>query len=383
MKEFLAGMAARRFLYLVAVLIVLAVAALIAWQVWGADLMRAYMKPSIAFAESPPPPPTFYDRPDAWIARPGVPSQDALWTPSGHRPNPDGPAAIFYVHPTTYLKNDRWNAPIDTDDEGAVYRLGIFTKSQASIFNGLGEVWAPKYRQASFGAFLSFNEPDAALAFAVAYTDIETAFDTFLGEIHGDRPIILAGHSQGAFHLVTLLARRIAGTPVAARIAAAYLGGWPISMPADLPALGLPACAMPGQPLCIMAWQSYGEPAETGFIFEPFDATNGLNGEARAATPLLCTNPLTGGAAPGAPAEANLGALVPTDDTMASAELAPGFVGGTCTDRGYLSLGEDPPELGDNAYVLPGNNYHVYDYTLFWANLREDAERRVAAWLAE
>jgi hypothetical protein len=30
--------------------------------------------------------------------------------------------------------------------------------------------------------------------------------------------------------------------------------------------------------------------------------------------------------------------------------------------------------------VLPGGNYHVYDMVLFWANLREDSARRVAAW---
>ena len=36
----------------------------------------------------------------------------------------------------------------------------------------------------------------------------------------------------------------------------------------------------------------------------------------------------------------------------------------------------DPPALG--GYVLPGNNYHVYDYSLFWANVRADAARRLA-----
>ncbi len=36
-----------------------------------------------------------------------------------------------------------------------------------------------------------------------------------------------------------------------------------------------------------------------------------------------------------------------------------------------------PPDLG--SYVLPGNNYHVYDYSLFWANVRADAARRLAA----
>ncbi len=32
------------------------------------------------------------------------------------------------------------------------------------------------------------------------------------------------------------------------------------------------------------------------------------------------------------------------------------------------------------SYVLPGNNYHVFDITLFWANVRADALRRLAAY---
>ena len=35
------------------------------------------------------------------------------------------------------------------------------------------------------------------------------------------------------------------------------------------------------------------------------------------------------------------------------------------------------PRLG--SYVLPGNNYHVYDYALFWGSIRADAERRLKA----
>jgi hypothetical protein len=36
------------------------------------------------------------------------------------------------------------------------------------------------------------------------------------------------------------------------------------------------------------------------------------------------------------------------------------------------------PALGP--FVLPGNNYHVYDFALFWAAIRSDAERRMDAW---
>jgi hypothetical protein len=32
--------------------------------------------------------------------------------------------------------------------------------------------------------------------------------------------------------------------------------------------------------------------------------------------------------------------------------------------------------------VLPGNNYHLYDMTLFWSNLRSDFARRVRAFSA-
>ena len=375
-------MAARVFLWIVTILIALAVAAAIAWVAVGDQLIRRYMVPTVSFAESPVSPPTFYDRPDAWIARPGLPNREANWTPAGFRPTTDPEVSVFYVHPTTYLRSDRWNAPIELDDErdgGALYRRGIFTQSQASVFNGVADIWAPKYRQAAFGAFLAFSEPDAATAFALAYTDIAKAFDTFLASIPEDRPIILAGHSQGSLHIISLLARRIAGTPIANRIVAVYAPGWPISIPADLPELGMPPCEAPEQTGCLIAFQSYAEPADPSLIFDAFDATLGFSGRTRAETPLVCTNPLTGGAQADAAAEADLGTLIP-DESLLDAVLEPGVTGASCTGRGILSLGANPPEMGD--YVLPGNNYHVYDYALFWANLRADVERRTAAFMA-
>jgi hypothetical protein len=56
--------------------------------------------------------------------------------------------------------------------------------------------------------------------------------------------------------------------------------------------------------------------------------------------------------------------------------LRAGEVPARCADRGILLIGEGP-ELGP--YVLPGKNYHVFDISLFWANVRADAARRLAA----
>jgi hypothetical protein len=70
--------------------------------------------------------------------------------------------------------------------------------------------------------------------------------------------------------------------------------------------------------------------------------------------------------------------LVPNGD-LTQAKLVKAAVPARCDVRGFLLIGEDDPELGP--YVLPGNNYHVYDYALFWANLRADAEARLTKFL--
>ena len=71
-----------------------------------------------------------------------------------------------------------------------------------------------------------------------------------------------------------------------------------------------------------------------------------------------------------------IGAGVPNAD-LATARVEPGVVGAHC-EEGLLILDGSIPALGP--YVLPGNNYHVYDYALFWGAIRRDAERRLAAW---
>jgi hypothetical protein len=62
---------------------------------------------------------------------------------------------------------------------------------------------------------------------------------------------------------------------------------------------------------------------------------------------------------------------------LEAASLAPGRVGAHCHD-GLLILDGAIPALP--APPIPGNNYHVYDYSLFWGAIRRDAERRLAAW---
>ncbi|MHA6722590.1 DUF3089 domain-containing protein [Sphingomonas sp. RS2018] len=361
---------ARKFLYVVAGLIMLAIAAAFAYRLWGVELMRRYMTPRVAFEAQAALPANAYADRTMWFARPDIAGNPALWVPAGQMAEDEG-AAIFFVHPTSYLVTDHWNAPLG--DATANDRAKLFLRGQASAFNGAGQVWAPRYRQAAFGAFLT-TRSDAEKALDLAYRDVALAFDAFL-TANPDRPIILVGHSQGGLHLTRLLRERVAGKPLAKRIVAAYVVGWPVSKDTDLAAIGLPECTAPDQTGCLLSWQSFAEPADSSLILDTFDATIGFDGRPRRGTAMVCSNPLTGTPKGNAPASANLGTLFPSRD-LSSATLEPGRVPARCDGRGLLLIGEGP-DLG--SYVLPGNNYHVYDFSLFWANVRVDARRRLAA----
>ncbi|MEE4288167.1 MAG: DUF3089 domain-containing protein, partial [Erythrobacter sp.] len=236
------------------------------------------------------------------------------------------------------------------------------------------EIWAPRYRQATMGAFLT-DKPEGESAIDAAYADVREAWRYFLSSLDEETPIVLAGHSQGSLHLLRLLREEVMSSPAAERLVAAYAIGWPVSVLHDLPEMGIPACATPVQTGCLISWSSFAEPADPADLIETYAGSAGFDGTLRGDSQILCSNPLTGTFGGSAPASANLGTLVP-DDSISNGELVPGAVPARCDERGLLMIGP-PPEMG--SYVLPGNNYHVYDIPLFWANTKADVVRRVRA----
>ncbi len=367
---------ARKFLYFIAFCVFAVVAVLAGLALFPQKAAEIAFVPQTEFVEQEEAQASAYAPLDMWYSRPEIGADDpALWTPENFEPGTDQKAALFFVHPTSYLTRDNWNAPLDDADSQA--RARIFIRSQASVFNGSAEIWAPRYRQATLGAFLT-DKPEGKQALDAAYLDVQTAFEEFLAKIPEDKPIILAGHSQGSLHLTYLLQNFVKDKPFADRIVGVYIIGWPVSVENDLEPMGLPACNAPEQTGCIISWQSYAEPADTSLVTQAYDLTIGFDGEPRKGKRMLCTNPITGTVDGEAPAEENLGTLIPNTD-LTDGRIEPAAVPARCDERGFLLIG-DPPDLG--SYVLPGENYHVYDYPLFWANARADADRRVAAFLA-
>src|SRR5690606_21119950 len=96
----------------------------------------------------------------------------------------------FYVYPTVNLATEGF-ADFDGDygiEEG-------ITRTQAGRFSSVCDVYAPLYRQTTFGAG---PDVDTEPLRERAYADVAEAFAHYLAEDNGGRPFVLMGHSQGS-----------------------------------------------------------------------------------------------------------------------------------------------------------------------------------------
>ena len=136
---------ARKFLYFIALLIVMVIAALLALRIWSTELTRFAFVPRVAFEAQQPLRAGIYDDPAMWVSRPGTANDPAQYRPEGTPATAQGKAWVFFIHPTSYLARDHWNGPVEDNDSR--YRTELFVRGMASPFNGAAAVFVPYYRQ--------------------------------------------------------------------------------------------------------------------------------------------------------------------------------------------------------------------------------------------
>jgi hypothetical protein len=354
----------RAFLWVLGIVIV---GALIAFYVYrdtiGFMLMKARVTPKQAFSEANVPPAPDYSDPSAWAALPDrVDGADLRIPEFVADEQAQAPADVFYIHPTNYVKNGNWNGPLD-DSDAKTLLDDHYLPAQASAFNSCCRVYAPRYRAASFAAFLD-TTGSGKQAIELAYQDVVAAFDYYLAHYNQGRPLVLAAHSQGSKHLVRLLGERIKGTDLAHRVIAVYAVGWPIDQRALAQTAGMPVCDAPEATGCLVSWNSVGPHAQKWG-----DTSHNV-----------CVNPLSWKTDGAHVDDSNnrgtlVGRTIKTD--MADAQC----VEGRLIVKYFRSL-----ELLAALKLAPINLgrevYHVYDYNLFYMSIRANSIDRVLAYVS-
>ena len=342
-----------------------------------AEVVESMKHPPKPFDQTPIPPAPDYAQGKAWLAFPGRNGIERS-TPPGYAAVDEAtaPADVFFIHPTSYLKNDVWNARYDVE---GTYDKPILL-AQVSTFNGCCRMYAPHYRQASLTGLGKDQPVD------LAYSDVARAFHYYIEHENHGRPFIIASHSQGTMHAVKLLQAEILGTPLQKQLVAAYVVG--AYAPANFGDAGLPICTSAKQTGCVISWNTT-QAKRTGAFMLIHDKRYWWQGAFRQSGKLgaVCVNPLTWTTTGSAPASANAGALpFPEAPYPASAitlaPLIPHLTGAGCkNDLLEVDVPKDSKGFRDNLTLVYGS-YHRTDYDLFWASIHQNAIDRVNAWVA-
>lgn len=292
----------------------------------------------------------------SWAAHPNK------WDPSDSIPKPlrtvqpDQMVDVFFIHPTTHtsketagqLNGDLNDAYLNakTDYSAMLY--------QASVFNASARVYAPRYRQGHIQQFYATDTAKARQAFELAYADIRSAFQYYLEKENNSRPIIIAGHSQGALMCSLLLKEFFDGKPLQSKLVAAYVIGWPIRTNEFAM---IPLCTTPTQTGCFCSWRTFKEGYEPPYLKKETGVNIGV------------TNPLSW----------------TTDNTFVSRQQNLGSVlykynkiYKSTTDAqingGYLFTKK--PRF-PWSFLYRTSNYHAGDINLYYMNVRENVRVRV------
>jgi hypothetical protein len=300
-----------------------------------------------------------YDDSTTWAALPWM--QDAAdLLPSDTMTDVQATARVdvFFLHPTIYnhgpQSNSNWNASLSKQKLNRQIDKSTI-KYQASIFNGVGRVYAPRYRQAHLLAFFTKRrKADAEKALKLAYKDVRAAFLYYLEHYNQGRPFIIAGHSQGAFHAKQLVKEFIEGKPLQDQLVAAYLVGYPVYK-GDF--TQITPCQTPNEVGCYLTWRTFNRKYA---LRKAVDQN------------VICTNPISWKTDNVyVPKTAHQGAILKrfhdVQPQICDAEVYEGV------------LAVRKPKFPGSAFFFI-KNYHPGDFNFFYFDVRQNAKLRSEWW---
>ncbi len=268
---------------------------------------------------------------------------------------------VFFLHPTIFTGKPQtqyeWNADVnDLKMNESVDNSTIL--NQATVFNGSGKIYAPRYRQAHYHAFVTTDKNDKKQSLDIAYSDIKEAFEYYLKNYNQGRPIVIASHSQGTVHATRLIKEYFDNKPLQNQLVAAYLVGI-VTQPTVFE--NIQPCKTGDETGCFVSWNTYSKD------YYPTWYNAGLN-------TAVSTNPLTW----------------TLDEAYASASLNKGGVGLKFTmypnlvdaqnHQGMLWINK--PNIA-GSFLLKTKVWHRADINFFYTNIRENVALRIDKYLSK
>ena len=271
------------------------------------------------------------------------------------------PIDVFYVHPTTYLIGNRWNANLKN---GKINKLTDEKpiKNQASVYNQMCRVYAPRYRQAVLYSYAkrSTKTGNGAKAFDLAYGDVKAAFEFYLKNYNSGRPFILASHSQGTDHAIRLIHDFIENdSMLKKKLVAAYIIGRPFQKGSIK---GMAPADSANQIGCYITWNTvvWGEKTFYGLPTNNIECVNPLSWKRDTvyASSLL-----------------NTGGLPQSFDRVDA-----GLTDAKIASNGLLWIHRPVTTIKQYPYIN-AKRFHVLDYNLFYMNMRNNIKLRTETYL--
>lgn len=336
-----------------------------------------------------------YADPEYWVCLPDrdddpcttnldytVLEQDGTTEVVAHEVAVDPPIDCFFIYPTVNLD------PSGVAEFDGAYQVEIdITRAQAGRFSSVCRVFAPLYRQGTFGGG---EAVDREAIREQAYGDVEESFQHYRANENDGRPFVVMGHSQGSSIGIRLLQEHIDGDEeLRSRMVSALLIGMVVTAPEGEDVGGtfenIPACRADGQTGCVVTYASFDVESPPG----P-DAGFGAPREEGDTGVALCTNPaaLAGGSADlqmidntGIDPVATFGAPIETPYVA-----LPGLVSGECVTqdgRTFLAVtvhpGDGPRTDSLNTEDAIGWGLHPLDYSLAMGDLVDLVETQGSA----
>lgn len=277
----------------------------------------------------------------------------------------DKAADLFLICPTVDT-NDEFVMSLD-DTKTKEHFLGALNMERG-IYEGDTRMYAPYYRQGAMKIY-SMTPEEREPYLEYAYTDISEAFSYYLEYENNDRPIVLAGFSQGADMCYRLLEEYFGDEELYDRLVAVYAIGWPCTeeLTKEFPQIK-PAQAADDTGV-VISFECEAEGVTDSFIVP-------------AGTKAFTINPLNWktDSTPADKSE-NLGACF--TDYDGNIKLEEKALCGCYIDeeRGVVRV----PDVASADYpaVVPGlpeGSYHIYDYQFFYRNLEKNVHDRVESY---